>query len=140
MIAHSSTPFKVLENPGDENDSSVIRKSFKGSKTVDFSRKGLSSFSTVIKAGGLSSVTKSIRKPLLDVSKGQLNSRLSTTSAKPHNLDKIAKRLPAVEKIVKIDIPIINLKKASASQLLSTQLDIEHNTVKDSTMNRWVIS
>jgi hypothetical protein len=139
MIAHSSTPFKVLENPGDENDSSVIRKSLKGSKTVDFSRKGLSSFSTVIKAGGLSSVTKSTRKPLLDLSKGQLNSRLSTTSAKPHNLDKSAKRLPGVEQIVKIDIPIINLKKASTSQLLSTHLDIEHNMVKDSTMNRWVI-
>ena len=135
MIAHSSTPFKVLENPGDENDSSVIRKSFKGSKTVDFPRKGLSSFSTVTKPGGLSSVTKSTRKPLLDLSKGQLNSRLSTTSAKPHNLDKSAKRLPGVEKTVRIDIPVINLKKGS-SQLLSTRLDIEHNTVKVSTIDR----
>lgn len=134
MIAHSSTPFKVLENPGDENDSSVIRKSFKGSKTGDFPRKGLSSFSTVTKVGGLSSVTKSTRKPLLDLSKGQLNSRLSTTSAKPQNLEKSAKRLHIHENIVRTDIPVINLKKSSTSQLLPTRLNIEQNTVKISIM------
>ena len=85
MMSHTSTPFKVLENPGDENDSSVMRSTFKGQRATDFPMKGLSSFSSVSKAGGLSGITKSTRKPLLDLSKGQLNSRLSTTTTKTHS-------------------------------------------------------
>jgi hypothetical protein len=99
----------IAQNPGDENNSSVTGKSFKGSN--DFSKRGLSSFSAVTKAGGLSSVTNSARKPLLDVSKGQLNSRPSTTSAKPPNPDKCVKRSTGVDRLVRNDIVANNLRK-----------------------------
>ena len=114
MIAPTSTPFKILANLGDENDSSVMKKSFKGAKTVDFSRKGgLSSFPDTTKISGLS-VTKSTRKPLVDLSKGQLNSRLSNTSIKPNNNAKGALGKPRSQSKMAFDIPIITTNKAAA--------------------------
>lgn len=120
MIALSSTSIEDRENPVDENDQSVTSTS---SKTVDFSSKELPSFSTVTKAGGLSSVTKSARKPLLELSKGQLNSRQRTTSVKSINLEKSAKRLARIEKVVRIDTPAFDEKKPLLRNI-SSQISI----------------
>ena len=114
----SSTPFKILSNHSDENDSSVMKQSYKGAKTGDFSRKGgLSSFPSTTKASGtngLSGASTSMRKPLLDLSKGQLNSRLSNTSTKPQNS---LKGTSSVSKPIKLafDIPITIKKAPSVS-------------------------
>jgi hypothetical protein len=66
----SQTPFKILASPGNENDSSVLKTTSKGSKTVDFPRKkGLSAFPETAKNTGLSTVVKkSTRKPLGEIS------------------------------------------------------------------------
>ena len=126
MMSHSSTPFKVLENPGDENDSSVMRSTFKGQRTTDFPTKGLSSFPSVSKAGGLSGMTKSIRKPLLDLSKGQMNSRLSTTSTKIHSHLKGT----VINPMVMVDAPLKSKSKSVATQLQPKKLNAEHNIVR----------
>lgn len=126
MMSHSSTPFKVLENPGDENDSSVMRSTFKGQKTKDFPMKGLSNFSSVSKAGGLSGMTNSMRKPLLDLSKGQMNSRLSTTTTKIHSHLKGT----VINPMVMVDVPLKSKSRSVATQLPPKKLNAEHNIVR----------
>ena len=94
MMSHSSTPFKVLENLGDENDSTVMKKSLRGSRAIDLPSKGISVFRDVTKPNSVSNVAKSSRKPLLDLSKGQLNSRLTGISIKSDSIEKGIARKP----------------------------------------------
>ena len=93
-MSHSSTPFKVLENLGDENDSRVMKKSLRGSRATDFPSKGIAVFRDVTKPNSISNVVKSSRKPLLDLSKGQLNSRLTAISIKSDTIEKSITRKP----------------------------------------------
>ena len=127
MIAPSSTPFKIL---GDENDSSVIKKSLKGAKTAEFAKRGgLSSFPDSTKATGLFSVTKSTRKPLLDLSKGQLNSRLTDASAQQPNTENgaIGKRNSNTK--MSFSIPIISSNETRSVPILSKKSLPKNNLV-----------
>ena len=127
MIAPSSTPFKIL---GDENDSSVIKKSLKGAKTAEFSRRGgLSSFPDSTKATGQFSVTKSTRKPLLDLSKGQLNSRLTDVSAQQPNAENGAIRKRNSNSKMGFSIPIISSNKTRSVPISTKKSPPENNFV-----------
>jgi hypothetical protein len=90
----TSTPFKILSNPVDENQGSVY-KGFAKSNGPLTARKGLSAIGDSVSKPA-NSVVKSTRKALVDLSNSQVNARLTTTASKPQRTaDNVSK--PSVQ-------------------------------------------
>jgi hypothetical protein len=76
----TSTPFKILSNPVDENQGSVFKGFVKGNGPLT-ARKGLSNIGDSV-SKPTNSVVKSTRKALVDLSNSQVNARLTSTVSK----------------------------------------------------------